>query len=67
MRKEDVLKHFGSVNAVASALGIKGSAVSQWGDDIPPLRAYEIERITNGALTVEPPPPAPSEPLRESA
>lgn len=53
MKKSDVIAHFGSVSAVADALKIRGAAVSQWGETIPALRAYEIERITNGALTVD--------------
>ncbi len=52
MQKADVIKHFGSVGAVAAALRIKSAAVSQWPEVIPPLRAYEIERITKGALRV---------------
>lgn len=50
--KREVIEHFGSVGAVASALGIKSSAVSQWPELIPMRRAYEIERITNGVLKV---------------
>lgn len=53
MKKTEVLKHFGSVGAVAEALGVKGSAVSQWGELVPVRRAYELERITNGALRFE--------------
>lgn len=52
MRKADVIQHFGSVGAVAQALQIKSAAVSQWPEIIPRLRAYEIERITNGKLKV---------------
>lgn len=53
MKKIDVVKHFGTQQAVADALGIEQAAVSQWGEKIPQLRAYQIERITNGALKVE--------------
>lgn len=53
MLKADVIKHFGSVGAVAQALQIKSAAVSQWPEIIPKLRAYEIERITNGQLKVD--------------
>jgi transcriptional repressor of cell division inhibition gene dicB len=55
MLKADVIKYFGSVGAVAQALQIKSAAVSQWPDTIPKLRAYEIERITNGQLKVAEP------------
>lgn len=53
MRKVDAITYFGSVGALAEKLGITGAAVSQWGDDIPVRRAYEIERMTNGALRVD--------------
>lgn len=52
MKKKDVIEHFGSVGAVADALKIKGSAVSQWGEDIPVRRAYELEKITHGILKI---------------
>lgn len=55
MKKSDVIKHFGTVGAVAEALGIKGAAVSQWGEQVPMRRAYQIERITNGELKAEEP------------
>jgi len=53
MNKKDVIKHFGGANKVAQALGILNSAVSQWGDEIPMRRAFEIERITNGKLKAD--------------
>lgn len=53
MWKYEVVAHFGSVIAVAKALGIKSAAVSQWPDRIPMRRAYELERLTNGALKVQ--------------
>lgn len=53
MRKKDAITHFGGVSKLATALGILHSAVSQWGEDIPIRRAFEIERITNGALKAD--------------
>lgn len=50
MRTTDVIKHFGSQAAVARALGIKPPSVAEWGDDVPPLRQLQIEKITRGAL-----------------
>lgn len=50
MKKADVINHFGSQAAAARALGITPESVSQWGDTIPPLRAYQIERLTVGEL-----------------
>lgn len=58
MKKSDVLKYFGSQADVAQALTNGGYPISQpaickWPDDVPPLRAFQIERITNGELTAE--------------
>lgn len=53
MNKEAVIEYFGGVEKTATALGISKGAVSQWGKEIPMLRAYEVERITGGALFAE--------------
>ncbi|WP_406568325.1 Cro/CI family transcriptional regulator [Aeromonas caviae] len=53
MKTESAVKHFGSKAAIADALGIKRSAVSQWGDTIPQGRAYQIEVLTGGALKAD--------------
>lgn len=53
MLKSDVIKHYKTAKAAAEALGIKESAISQWSEVIPKLRAYELERLTNGALKVQ--------------
>jgi len=52
VKKKDVIAHFGSVGAVADALKIRGAAVSQWGENVPVRRAYELEKITGGVLQV---------------
>jgi DNA-binding transcriptional regulator YdaS (Cro superfamily) len=58
MRKTDVLEYFSNNGAaVARAIGITKSAVSQWGEVIPEAMAYRLERYTEGtkgALTVDP-------------
>lgn len=58
MKKDDVLEYFGNNGAaVARALGVTKSAVSQWKDIIPEAMAYRVERYTEGtegALTVDP-------------
>lgn len=53
MKKKDVIEHFGGVGKTAIALGVLQSAVSQWGENVPQRRAFEIERITNGALKAD--------------
>ncbi len=45
MTKREAIDKFGSVKAVAEALGISGPAVSQWPDEIPKLRGYELSEI----------------------
>lgn len=57
MLKSAVIKHYGTATAVAAALGIGKAFVSKWGEDVPQRYAYEIERLTNGALKAEWPPP----------
>ncbi|TRO18524.1 hypothetical protein EQ828_18380 [Ectopseudomonas mendocina] len=31
-------------------MGISPSAVTMWGDDVPELRQYQIERLTRGKV-----------------
>lgn len=50
MKKSDVIKHFGSAKKVADALEIQPAAISQWKEEIPPLRALQIEKLTHGVL-----------------
>lgn len=55
MKTSDALKEFGgSARELAAALGITREAVYQWGETVPPLRAYQIrellaERVKVGA------------------
>ncbi|MCF7719128.1 Cro/Cl family transcriptional regulator [Aeromonas jandaei] len=53
MKTELAVDYFGTKVAIADALGIKKSAVSQWGDTIPKGRAYQIEVLTGGKLKAE--------------
>ena len=53
MRKSLVYRHFKSLQAIASALGITKSAVSQWPEVIPKGAAYELEWFTKGKLKVD--------------
>ena len=43
--KKDAVDTFGGVVKLAHALGIQHSAVSQWGEFVPPLRAYHIREL----------------------
>lgn len=53
MKTSMAIAHFKTATALAKALGISKSSVSQWGDNVPPLRAYQLERITNGQLMAD--------------
>lgn len=53
MKKDDVIEHFGTLEKVATVLGISVSAVSQWGDIIPEKNAYRLQEITEGKLKVK--------------
>lgn len=55
MKTELAVDYFGTKAAIADALGIKRSAVSQWGGTIPQGRAYQIEVLTGGKLKAEQP------------
>jgi len=52
MTKQDAVHHFGSQAALARALGIKKSAVSEW-KDIPLDRQCQIEIVSGGALIAD--------------
>ena len=54
MTKKQAVDHFGSVSALARALGVTYEAVRQWGNDIPELRQYQLEHLTSGALKAAP-------------
>jgi len=50
MKTKDAITHFGNKAKLAKALNISKSAITQWPDDVPALRAFQIERLTNGKL-----------------
>jgi DNA-binding transcriptional regulator YdaS (Cro superfamily) len=53
MTKTQAIKHFGSIRALATALGISHVAVINWKQGVPPLRQLEIEQLTAGALRAD--------------
>lgn len=53
MKTSVAVAHFKSRQAVADALGLCKQAIHQWGEIVPPRRAYELERITGGALKAD--------------
>lgn len=54
MKTSQAVRHFGSVAALARVLEITPAAVYQWGEDVPKLRAFQLERLTDGALAAVP-------------
>lgn len=52
MLKSTVKRHFESLEAIAQALGITRSAVSQWPEVVPEGAAYKLQFITGGKLQV---------------
>jgi DNA-binding transcriptional regulator YdaS (Cro superfamily) len=45
--KQEAIQSFGGVKKLADALGIQHSAVCQWGEFVPALRAYQIRELMN--------------------
>lgn len=62
MRTLDAIAHFReptdktgaeAICRLSDALGISRQAVYQWGEEVPELRALQLERMTHGRLQVE--------------
>ena len=53
MKKQIAVDHFKGKSKLAKALGISPASVSQWPEDVPELRAYQIERLTKGKLKAD--------------
>lgn len=55
MKTKDAIEQFGSVLVMATALGITREAIYQWGENVPPLRAYQIRDLLAARQTETPP------------
>lgn len=53
MLTNDAIAHFGSAAALARALDLTPSAVSQWGERVPGLRQLQLHMMTDGALPAD--------------
>ncbi|MCO2058735.1 Cro/Cl family transcriptional regulator [Pseudomonas aeruginosa] len=53
MNMNEAIQHFGSKKKLAEALGIRPSAVTQWGDSIPVGRQYQLQVISKNKLKAE--------------
>lgn len=45
MKTQDAIDLAGSRSALARILGLTPSAITQWGDEIPKLRVYELREL----------------------
>lgn len=55
MKTADAIQFFGGKKIdLAKAIGVSPSAITQWGDDVPVLRQYQIERLSKGKLKARP-------------
>ncbi|MCO7217871.1 MULTISPECIES: Cro/CI family transcriptional regulator [Halomonas] len=55
MTTADAIKYFGGKKIdLARAIGVSPSAITQWGEDVPTLRQYQIERLSKGKLKARP-------------
>lgn len=52
MHTNEAIEYYGSATKLADALHITKAAISQWGDVVPELRALQLEKLTNGNLSV---------------
>lgn len=53
MNRADAINHFKGIAPLAKALGITYEAVRQWGEEVPELRQYQLELVTNGQLKAD--------------
>jgi hypothetical protein len=55
MQKADAIRHFGSVQKVADAAGLKSrQAVYMWPDEVPDLYQYKLHHVSGGKLKLSP-------------
>lgn len=54
MKTQHAIDLAGSPKELADLLGITPSAVSQWGDEVPPARQLQLQQITKGKLKADP-------------
>lgn len=53
MTTKDAIAYYGSIKALADALGIWPHVIYRWGEHPPIARQYELEVKTKGALRAE--------------
>lgn len=45
MKTQEAVNHFGSIRKMAAALDLSVQAIYKWGEDVPPLRAYQLKEM----------------------
>ncbi len=45
MSKEEAIKRAGGKSALARMLGISPAAISQWGEDVPIMRIWQLKTL----------------------
>lgn len=47
MKVKDAIERYGSKAEIARILGIARQSINNWGDDVPPLRVYQLKEKEN--------------------
>jgi hypothetical protein len=50
MLTKDAIRFYGSVTALAKALGISRAAIYQWGDAVPESSSWKLQALSDGKL-----------------
>jgi len=53
MKTKDAAEFFGSKSKLAMALDIYPSAITQWGEEVPLIRQYQIQVLSKGKLKAD--------------
>jgi hypothetical protein len=53
MKTEEAVRRAGSVKALADLLGITSGAISQWGEDLPEARVWQLRVLRPEWFTTE--------------
>lgn len=67
MKTNHAIELAGSAAALAALFGITPSAVSQWGDEIPELRQYQLKKMKPKWFRNRPTAPQPTTSAMEAA
>lgn len=54
MTTDQAIRHYGTQQKLAAALGIKQGSVSGWGEFPPAIRQLQLQQLTRDKLRAEP-------------